>query len=135
MEKISAVYKITNTVTSDFYIGSSKNVKLRWAVHKCPSTWKRYPNNPMYKDMQKYGVDKFRFEILGTVEPGYLKKVEQGLIEVFQPTYNQMNAKGKNIEKFKKCQKSINNLTKEKKLIGKPIKNTVANIASTTTRH
>jgi hypothetical protein len=68
----------------------------------------------MYKDMQKYGVDKFRFEILGTVEPGYLKKVEQGLIEVFQPTYNQMNAKGKNIEKFKKCQKKYQQSDKGK---------------------
>lgn len=27
MNKISAVYKITNTVTGDFYIGSSKNAK------------------------------------------------------------------------------------------------------------
>ena len=41
--KISAVYKITNTVTNDFYIGSSKDVKLRWAVHKCHSTWNEHP--------------------------------------------------------------------------------------------
>ena len=33
--KTSAVYKITNTITGDFYIGSSKDVKRRWAVHKC----------------------------------------------------------------------------------------------------
>lgn len=30
MEKICGVYKITNTVTGDFYIGSSKNAKQRW---------------------------------------------------------------------------------------------------------
>lgn len=35
-EKISAVYKIVNEVTGDFYIGSSKNVKNRWADHKKP---------------------------------------------------------------------------------------------------
>ena len=29
MKKISGVYKITNTVTGDFYIGSSKDVKDR----------------------------------------------------------------------------------------------------------
>lgn len=34
MNKISAVYKITNTITNDFYIGSSKNVKVRWIDHK-----------------------------------------------------------------------------------------------------
>ena len=38
--KISAVYKITNTVTGDFYIGSSKDVKQRWKEHKWPSKWK-----------------------------------------------------------------------------------------------
>ena len=59
--KISGVYKITNTVTGDFYIGSSKNVKLRLAVHKCPSTWKKCPNNPLYQDMRKYSIDKLEF--------------------------------------------------------------------------
>ena len=68
-EKISAVYKITNTITKDFYIGSSKNVKHRWAEHKRPSTWNRCPNNKMYQDFQKYGIDKFVFEILSEVKP------------------------------------------------------------------
>lgn len=42
MNKVSGVYKITNTVTGDFYIGSSKNVKRRWTEHKCPSNWKKH---------------------------------------------------------------------------------------------
>ena len=54
--KIIGVYKITNTITGDFYIGSSKDVKQRWAVHKCPSTWKNNPNKQLYKDMMKYSV-------------------------------------------------------------------------------
>lgn len=33
MNKISGVYKITNTITGDSYIGSSKNVKDRWKAH------------------------------------------------------------------------------------------------------
>lgn len=40
MNKISGVYKITNTVTGDFYIGSSKDVETRWVKHKSPSRWK-----------------------------------------------------------------------------------------------
>ena len=47
MEKIIGIYRITNTVTNDFYIGSSMNRKLRLANHKCPSRWKQYQNNPM----------------------------------------------------------------------------------------
>ena len=105
MQKISGVYKITNTVTGDFYIGSSKNIKKRWAEHKCPSSWKRLPNNQMYQDMKKYGVDKFAFEVLEVVEIVSLKEMEQQFIETLKPTYNQMNAKGWNIERRKKYYK------------------------------
>ena len=113
--KISAVYKITNTITGDFYIGSSKNVKHRWADHKCPSLWKRCPNKQMYIDMQKYGVDKFVFEILEEVEPGSLKEKEQQFIETLKPTYNDRNADGLNIERSKEYMKQYQKTDKRKK--------------------
>ena len=105
MKKISAVYKIINAITGDFYIGSSKDVKQRWATHKCPSVWNRCPNNPMYLDMQKYGVDKFEFEILTEVEADKLKEKEQQFIETLNPTYNQINAKGWDFERYKESRK------------------------------
>ena len=105
MNTICGIYKITNTVTGDFYIGSSKDVKIRWLEHKCPSRWKQHPNNPMYLDMKKFGVDKFVFEILAEVEVDKLKETEQQFIEKLKPTYNQMNAKGWDIERHKKYQK------------------------------
>ena len=74
--KISGVYKITNTITGDFYIGSSKDVKRRWAHHKWPSTWNKYQNNPLYLDMKKYSINKFEFQILEEVEPEHLKEKE-----------------------------------------------------------
>ena len=104
-EIISGIYKITNTVTNDFYIGSSKNVKLRLAHHKCKSKWKQHPNSPMYLDMNRYGVDKFEFEIIAEVEIDSLKEAEQEFIETLKPTYNQMNAKGWNTERYKECKK------------------------------
>ena len=103
--KIIGIYKITNTVTGDFYIGSSKNVKIRWAVHKCPSTWKKCPNNQMYQDFQKYGLDKFAFEIIAEVEVDSLKEMEQYFIETLKPIYNNYNANGLNIERQKEYQK------------------------------
>ena len=108
MEKISGIYKITNTATGDFYIGSSKDVKLRWTVHKCKSKWNECPNSPLYQDMQKYGVDKFAFEVLEVVEEGKLKDAEQQFIETLKPTYNRCNAKGLNIERRKKTKKEYN---------------------------
>ena len=100
-KKIIGVYKITNTVTGDFYIGSSKNVKERWKQHKIPSTWDRFPNNQMYQDFQKYGVNKFSFQVIAEVEIDKLKEAEQQYIEKMQPTYNQMNAKGWDIIRYK----------------------------------
>lgn len=103
--KISGVYKITNTITNDFYIGSSKNVKHRWSEHKCQSTWKYYPNKQLYLDMQKYGIDKFDFQILTIAEPEHLKEAEQQFIEKLKPTYNNYRAKGWDIERRKEYQK------------------------------
>ena len=100
----SAVYKITNTVTGDFYIGSSKDVKRRWKEHKKPSTWKKCPNNPMYQDMKKHGLDKFDFQILEEVEPESLKEAEQQFIETLKPTYNSNNANGLDIYRYKEYQ-------------------------------
>ena len=105
MKKVSGIYKITNTITGDFYIGSSKNVKRRLASHKWPSKWNKCPNNPLYQDMQKYGVDKFAFEILAEVEIASLKETEQQFIETLKPTYNNINAKGWDIERYKDYQK------------------------------
>ena len=100
-ENIIGVYKITNTVTGDFYIGSSKDVKRRWREHKKPSAWKQCPNNPMYLDMQKYGVDKFEFEILEEVEIEKLKETEQKFIETLKPAYNNRNANSLNNKRKK----------------------------------
>ena len=105
MEKISGIYKITNTITGDFYIGSSKDVKQRWASHKRPSVWKNCPNSQMYIDMRKYGVEKFVFEVLEVVEPEELKIAEQQFIEKLKPTYNNYNANGLDIERYKETHK------------------------------
>ena len=113
--KISGVYKITNTITGDFYIGSSNDVKQRWAAHKKPSVWKRLPNNPMYIDMQKYGVDKFDFQVFEEVEPEELKVAEQQFIEKLKPTYNNRNANGLDIERQKEYQKEYYKFEKGKK--------------------
>ena len=99
------VYKITNIVTGDFYIGSSKDVKRRWREHKRPSVWNRYSKHPLYSDMQKYGVDKFDFQILAEVEIEQLKETEQEFIEMLKPTYNNINAKGWDVKRYKEHRK------------------------------
>lgn len=105
MEKISGVYKITNTITGDFYIGSSKDVKKRWANHKCYSKWTSYINSRMYNDMSKYGIDKFQFSIIELVDPLFLKCVEQKYIDLLEPTYNNFRVIGLDTERHIKYQR------------------------------
>lgn len=120
MEKISGVYKITNIETNDCYIGSSVDVKRRWSEHRRHSTWKRCPNNKLYDDIQKYGLDKFQFQILKIVEQKYLKEIEQEFIETLNPVYNNYRAKGLDIERRKetkkKCQKEYRQSEKGKEI-------------------
>ena len=97
--KISGVYKITNIITGEFYIGSSKDIKSRWAKHKCPSMWKLHPNVKLYKSMAKYGLDNFIFEVLE--ETADLKEREQYYIEQLKPSYNNYRAKGFDTDRYK----------------------------------
>ena len=101
MKRISAVYKITNKITCDCYVGSSKNVMHRWAQHKCSSTWKNYPNNKMYQDMKQYGVEQFSFEIVVPAAPTHLKICEQEFINIYKPAYNDRRSKGLDVERYK----------------------------------
>ena len=105
---ISGVYKITNTITGDFYIGSSVNIKRRWTRHRSSSSWKENPNSGLYKDMAKYGRDIFKFEIIE--ETTELKEREQYYIEKLKPTYNNYRAKGQDTERYRKHN---NQITKE----------------------
>ena len=91
MKKIYIIYKFTNTVTGDFCIGSRKNVKKSLANHKYQSVWIVIPNDKLYHDIQKYGLNNFEFEVLAEVEADSLKETEQKFIEMLKPTYNNYN--------------------------------------------
>ena len=107
MKKIYIVYKFTNTVTGDFYIGS-QSIKIRYANHKYQSVWIAIPNDQLCQDINKYGDDKFEFQVLEEVEPEQLKETEQKFIEALKPTYNQMNTKDFDIERCKEYKSEYN---------------------------
>lgn len=57
---IKGIYKITNKINNKSYIGISTDVFGRLKGHF------EYPNDKMKKDLKKYGVEGFTFEILDT---------------------------------------------------------------------
>ena len=102
--KISGVYKITNNITGDFYIGSSCNIKQRWAVHRSISVWKLRPGMKLYQAFIKYGLNNFTFDIIE--ETTDLHNREQYYIEQLNPSYNNLYAKGRNTERRKEWKKT-----------------------------
>ena len=113
--KISGVYKITNNITGDFYIGSSKDIKRRWVNHRSPSVHKQRPNSKLYKDMSSYGLDNFTFEIIEKTDN--LKEREQYYIEHLNPSYNNRYASGWNTKRCKethrRCDKEWHKVNKD----------------------
>jgi group I intron endonuclease len=64
----SGIYKITNTINGKFYIGSSKNIEFRWNDHKQYLRGNYHVNPKLQNAWNKYGEDKFIFEILEETE-------------------------------------------------------------------
>ena len=79
------IYKITNTVTGKFYIGSSKNIAARWASHKNLVNRKL---SQMYQDMKELGLNNFQFEVLEECTLNVLTEREQYYIDTLHPEYN-----------------------------------------------
>ena len=111
MEKISGVYKITNKITGDFYIGSSKNIMSRWYYHKAPSIWTQHPGMKLYQAIVQYGLNNFKFEIVE--ETSNLKEREQYWIDLLQPVYNIKRANGIDIEQYKEYHKAYREAHKD----------------------
>lgn len=74
------IYKITNTITEDFYIGSSVNMSDRWYNHKHGAHNGSVKSPHLYAAMRKYGIDKFNFNPLIICEKSELYRYEQILL-------------------------------------------------------
>jgi hypothetical protein len=62
---ICGIYKITNLLTEQCYIGQSVNIADRWKQHcKCGLGIDASSTNKLYNAMQKDGVWNFTFELL-----------------------------------------------------------------------
>lgn len=106
------VYKITNTVSGKFYIGSSTlNVYYRWDDHKSQLRTGIHANIHLQRAWDKHGQDAFTFEVLE-----YCNNVldrEQFWIDTLQPTYN-ICKEAKNSAGVKRSQETCSRIGKSK---------------------
>lgn len=93
MKKICCVYKLTNTITGKFYIGSTINFHSRMKYHQYSHT--RNPNKELGSDIEKYGWKSFSAEILEECAKETVRERERFYIDSLNAVelgYNQTHA-------------------------------------------
>lgn len=84
-EKITGIYKITNTKTQEAYIGQSVDIVKRWTDHiKCGLGINASATNKLYNAMKQYGVHNFTFELMEECKKEELNEKEAFWIGMYQ---------------------------------------------------
>lgn len=86
------IYKITNLINQKAYIGKTTNsIEKRWKEHQRESQRERAENRPLYRALNKYGVNNFIIELVEEVDVKELSEREIywiGYYHTFQDGYN-----------------------------------------------
>ena len=90
------IYKITNLITDDCYIGQSVDIYKRWNDHcKCGLGIDTPPGNKLYKAIQEYGLENFTFEVIEECSQAELDEKETYFISLYQAdTFGYNSQKG-----------------------------------------
>lgn len=93
-EKVCGIYKITNILTKECYIGQSVNIKDRFSEHIKAGVGATEASitNKLYQAIQKYGIQNFAFELIEACPASELNIKEKYFISLYQSDiigYNQ----------------------------------------------
>lgn len=81
---VCGIYKITNRVTGQIYIGQSVNIAERWKTHiKAGLGIDASATNKLYNNMQQTGVFSFTFELLEKCTKDKLNEKERFWIDMY----------------------------------------------------
>lgn len=87
------IYKVTNKKNGKIYIGKTMfTVQERWSEHCKDYKKERCENRPLYKAMQKYGIDGFIAEEVEKCSESVLSEREKFWIEYYGTFKNGYNA-------------------------------------------
>ena len=95
MTNNSGIYKITNKVTGEFYIGSSVDLYRRLNAHRFRLAGGYHINSHLQNAWNKYGADGFSFETVLYCDIESLLYYEQVLLDGLKSTYNIAKIAGK----------------------------------------
>lgn len=85
-KNVCGIYKITNQLTQECYIGQSVNIATRWSDHiKAGVGAKEVSNtNKLYSAMRNDGIENFSFEFLLECPRDELNEQEKYFIELYE---------------------------------------------------
>lgn len=82
---VTGIYKITNQLTGECYVGQAVEMSRRWKDHAKHGLGIDTPaNNKLYKAMQKDGIWNFSWEMLEQCSPAELNEKEKFYIDLYQ---------------------------------------------------
>lgn len=85
----SGIYKITNIINNKYYIGSAYNLYKRFKEHKSALKNNRHHNTQLTRFINKYGLDKLKFELLEACDVLELEFKEQYYISTTKLIFNE----------------------------------------------
>ena len=89
---VCGIYKITDLLTEQCYIGQSVNISDRWKQHcKCGLGIEASATNVLYNSMQKDGVWNFSFELLEECSRELLNQKEAFWIDTYSSNIYGLN--------------------------------------------
>ena len=87
------IYCITNLINNKQYVGKTTyNVERRWKQHCSDYKKLKYANRPLYKAMNKYGIENFKIEVLEQCERNLISEREQYWIKYLKTYHLGYNA-------------------------------------------
>ena len=84
-ESFSGIYKITNLITNEIYIGKSSDIRNRWQQH-CKTVFNcgTIASSILHINMRKYGIENFSFEVVERVSKDQLGAREKFYIDFYK---------------------------------------------------
>ena len=80
--KVSGIYKIVNVTNQHYYVGSSKEISIRWKRHKKLLINDCHTNDYLQRAWNRYGPDNFDFIVVEEVAPELLLEIEQRHLDI-----------------------------------------------------
>ena len=85
------IYKISNDINNKVYIGQSIHCEQRWSSHKSNVCDPKKNKYPLYRDMKKYGIEHFFFEIIEECSKEDLNSREKFWIKYYNSFFDGYN--------------------------------------------